>query len=514
MYASTRSKIDRYYQKLLRAKEREALAGKPLATEDRVEFCSKQLGFTPTAYQEKLLRDQNQFVVARWARQSGKSLTMAALTLHYALTHSGSRVAILAPSLRQSRKMIWRISSFLPKLGNVLEGKPLKTKLEFRNGSSIEALPNSPETIRGETLNLVFADELSFVQNDEELYDAVVYSLGTTNGRFIGTSTPGSQDSLFYSMCTDDERLGNVSRHPVSYREALEPDGPLKKEIVDQIRRQMTHDPWRWQREMEAEFAEDQDAWFPLELIKRCENPTLEPVIETAIQTGHVSPGVFFVGADLGQKHDHSAVAVVEKKGGDVHLVHLKRFKLGTEYGQVLGFLNLLDQKANSVRRILIDQTGVGEVFVEEAVKGGLKNAQGIMLSLPNKQDVMGYMKRAMEDGRLHIYYDRELIDELHVERFQLTKTGQVQFSHPDGTHDDRLWAFALAVYASRPEIPEYHPVAYTGRLNKPWWQASKVASVPKVGAAGVTNHPMCLTCWKPTDAPGGCGCKNRPLSS
>ena len=48
------------------------------------------------------------------------------------------------------------------------------------------------------------------------------------------------------------------------------------------------------------------------------------------------------------------------------------------------------------------------------------------------------------------------------MERYELTKTGQVRFSHSDGTRDDGLWAFALAVYASRPEVPEYHPVALT----------------------------------------------------
>lgn len=32
---------------------------------DPVEFCVKRLGFKPTAYQEKLLRDPAQFIVAR-----------------------------------------------------------------------------------------------------------------------------------------------------------------------------------------------------------------------------------------------------------------------------------------------------------------------------------------------------------------------------------------------------------------------------------------------------------------
>ena len=47
-------------------------------------------------------------------------------------------------------------------------------------------------------------------------------------------------------------------------------------------------------------------------------------------------------------------------------------------------------------------------------------------------------------------------------------KSGQLQFSHPSGTHDDSLWALALAVYASRPERPVYHPVVLTGYIVKP----------------------------------------------
>jgi hypothetical protein len=69
-----------------------------------------------------------------------------------------------------------------------------------------------------------------------------------------------------------------------------------------------------------------------------------------------------------------------------------------------------------------------------------------------------------MEEGRLHFAYDPDLINEINAERYQITKTGQTQFSHPSGTHDDRLWALALAVYAARYETPTYHPVGATGR--------------------------------------------------
>ena len=46
--------------------------------------------------------------------------------------------------------------------------------------------------------------------------------------------------------------------------------------------------------------------------------------------------------------------------------------------------------------------------------------------------------------------YDSQLIAEIHCEKYELTKTGHIMFSHPEGTHDDRLWALALACISTR----------------------------------------------------------------
>lgn len=176
-----------------------------------------------------------------------------------------------------------------------------------------------------------------------------------------------------------------------------------------------------------------------------------------------MSDSRFFAGCDVGQKRDHSAVAVVEKQEQLVHLVHMRRFRLGTEFGSVIGYLKLLNEKLKTLHRVLIDQTGVGGMFVEETRKL-LKNADGVMLSSPKKQEIMVYLKKVMQEQRLRIPFDRALMNEMNSERYEMTKTGQLQFSHSAGTHDDRLWALALAVYASRPEVPRYQGVVLRGR--------------------------------------------------
>jgi len=146
----------------------------------------------------------------------------------------------------------------------------------------------------------------------------------------------------------------------------------------------------------------------------------------------------------------------------------MKQFKLGTDYTHVMGYLNRLGQRIQTVKKTNIDQTGVGEYFIEEAAKAGVKLAVGTTLTVPEKENVLFYLRHLMEEGRLHIAYDPELINEMNAERFQLTKTGQTQFSNPSGTNDDRLWALALAAYASRLDTPTYHPAAAVNTSPRP----------------------------------------------
>jgi phage terminase large subunit-like protein len=244
---------------------------------DPIQFCSAVLKFTPYAYQLAFLEAASkfQFVVLRWCRQSGKSWIVASFLLWFAIAHKGIHIAIVSPSFKQSKRIITRIAGFLGKLPRGF-ARPLKTTIRIANGahglqdgSIIEAFANNPDTIRGPTVHLIYADEMGFIANDEELYDAILFALGATNGKFIASSTPWNRDSLFYKMCFD-EGFTDFKRLHVAWKAAVKPDGPLSPTILEKIKKQLAPDPWRWQREMEAEFSEDEDAWLPQSLITKC----------------------------------------------------------------------------------------------------------------------------------------------------------------------------------------------------------------------------------------------------
>jgi len=163
--------------------------------------------------------------------------------------------------------------------------------------------------------------------------------------------------------------------------------------------------------------------------------------------------GLFFIGVDLGKKRDHSVIAVIQKNGDILRLVFIKRFKLGTEYGAVMGAIRVLCEKLNTVQKVCVDQTGA-EFFVEDLKKVVRVPVEGVMLTVPSKQEVLGHLRIVMQAGKLFYPYDPDLLNEITAERYELTKSEQIHFSHPEGTHDDGLWALALAVYATRHAPP------------------------------------------------------------
>ena len=107
--------------------------------DDPVLFAEKVLVFHATGYQKEILRDGNRRVAVRMARQSGKSWSMGAKALWYAVTHRDSLVLVVSPSLRQSiifrDKMSRHINAVPKRLRRLIFSKILRTTIYLRNGS-------------------------------------------------------------------------------------------------------------------------------------------------------------------------------------------------------------------------------------------------------------------------------------------------------------------------------------------------------------------------------------------
>jgi phage FluMu gp28-like protein len=431
---------------------------------DPVVFFEQVVGFKPYPYQVEFIKMfvENQFVAARWCRQSGKSWIVSALLLWYALTHPDSHIAVVGPSWRQTKRIIARIAGFAKKLPPGMVFKPHKTYVTCTNGSDIEAFPNNPETIRGPTLHVVYEDEANFLANDQDMYDAILFTLSTTNGKFVCTSTPWNTDSLFWKFFNHKDFSDFKTLH-VMWEQAMSPNGPLNKDIVEKIKRMFGDDPSRWRREMEAEWAEDEDVWLTQSLIASC----IGTVKNCGVDLREFNPeascdGEFFAGLDLAQTRDYCVLSVVERLNGKLYLRHVKIFKQPTLYSTVLGYLKALQDRWGGFQKIRVDITREGPSIIADMENAGINNAEGVTFSVPRKSEMASLLKQRMSNQQFFYPllnwerpYDGDITTELNIERYDLRKDGAIGFSHPNGTHDDVFWATALAIYATVEMAPE-----------------------------------------------------------
>ena len=431
---------------------------------DPVEFAEGWLGFKPKPYQAELLRDQSKRIVVVYPRQSGKTSTLAVRMIHYAALHPITTSLIVAPGMRQSMIVMDRIHAHLmsltkPRRRRII-AKMQRTVVWLKNGSQIVALPNAPDLLRGYSASNIVCDESSFFREDELVFHSVLFPmLQTTQGTLIASSTPWGKDTVFYKFTQDPE----FSKHRVKIDEVITA-GLTTRKFVNEMKQRTPSE--RFRREYLAEFVEDELAYFSQSLITNSIDGKLASITDDWTKQVRAPMGRYFLGVDLGKKVDCSVIAVVRwnTKEECSELAGLVRFPLETPYASVIGMVKVICDKLQHVEVVLVDQTGVGEYIVEEMKNASIRctnPVKGMMLTVQSKQEVLGYMKHLMEKDALRLYYDRGLIDQINAEHFELTKAGQIQFSHADGTHDDELWALALAVYASRAPDTSFMRIGY-----------------------------------------------------
>jgi len=417
-------------------------------------FSDVFLNFHPTPYQLKFLEDASKQIATRWSRQSGKTKSFGIKGLKFCVLHPMSQAIIVAPGLRQSMLVCDRFEETYYQMAEPARkawvSKLQRTKVTFHNRSRMKFLPYSLHRLRGETSDLIFVDEAAFIRDDEILFDNVLKPMMATRwekgAQIIASSTPWGRNNMFYRFCKDPKIAPEWSQHHVTWKESVQA-GLIPLEFIEKQKREILSD--RFLREYEAEFTEDIDRWLPQDLISSCVSSDIEAWEFEDFFTGKE----VFLGVDLGKKVDYSVVAATEKVGDTIVLRHVKVFDLETPYASVIGYVKVLSERWRSAIRVFVDQTGVGEYIVEDMKRAGIDaQIEGVLLSLPAKEEICSYLKQKMQNKQFSLYYDNDIISNLNTETFELTKDGRIHYAHPEGTHDDIYWSIALACTASRSE--------------------------------------------------------------
>jgi len=410
---------------------------------DEVQFARRILHFQPYPYQEELLRDRSPFIAACCGRQVGKTTVASIKALHFALAKKDMHVLIVSAGLRQSMILFNRILGYIEKaipVTALLVGGN-RTEVKFANDSGIIALPCGREgnTLRGHTADMAILDEANFMPRT--VIDSVIRPTTITRSdpRIIMLSTPWMKDHPFYEAVTKPELGFRTYNWPTSV------NPQITKEALE-LERKTIGEP-NFNREYNAQFIDDQFNYFPSKLVLTC---TDDYPLNPEPNAGQNLKGEFYVGIDFGKHRDHSAIAIIqEQPDHSLRLVYLREFPLETPYTAVIGTIRRLNE-TYEFRGGQLDQTGVGEAPYEE-IKQFAPVIKGVTLTPRTKEDVLGNLLLTMEHKDVTIpKQPRTLLTQLTQQRCEPTQSGNLRFSHPQGTHDDLAWAFALAVHSYR----------------------------------------------------------------
>jgi phage terminase large subunit-like protein len=405
-------------------------------------FAQEILHFKPFAYQEKLLNDPAKRIIACMGRQTGKTTTIATKAIHYAYAHKNTTTLIISPSLRQSMIMFDKILTLTHQNQIIRRSITRKTRtiIQLTTNSQIIALPCSEHLLRGYTANLAICDEASFIP--ENIITEILFPmLSTTNGTAILLSTPWDKNHFFYKAFLNPQ----YSTHKIpSAQNPLIPQA-----FLTEMQQNMTTEAYK--REYQAEFTEAATSYFQQELIRKCiehaQKITLEPY---ATLEQPITKGEYYAGLDLGKLQDHSALAIIQRETDTLKLVYTHEFPLQTSYTEVINTVVHANQKFR-FQKALVDQTGIGEPILEALTEQDI-TAEGAKLTQDTKTEILTHLKLTMEQHRIAIPYDKRLCQQINDQQYAYTKNGKLTFNPAPNTHDDQLWALALAAYAARTE--------------------------------------------------------------
>ena len=421
----------------------------------KVKVLDHEYGLYP--YQQKFLEDNSRFRVWLKSRQIGATYLGALEALIGAC--GGMEQTVISASEDQAMRWYDEIGVHAKKLGVVLSGT--QTKIVVDN-TPINIRPNNFRTVQGFSGDLWF-DEFAWYQNPKRIFNLAMPTITSkkVEGRAAKVtilSTPFEEESLFYNLISDTGRYYMFSRHITNIYDAikdgLDVDIKVLRDLMDSDSFAMAY---------ECVFADDDNAYFPVKLIKSCVDYNL---------SYHTPPNdqVLYCGYDIGRVKDLSVLSGVYRDNTPPRLRastsgNLKNsnvFKGNDQEGNyyIVAIMDTLknasfkDQKnhlkahLNSYLKahINIDKTGIGMNLTEDLQNEHNDRVNGVYFTASSKEMMVKNVRKLFEDKLIKIPNDPALIADIHaIKRRAGSKSFLYDSDRNSYGHADRFWSLALA---------------------------------------------------------------------
>jgi|GEM_PF-2693866 len=449
---------------------------------------------------KSVVRNDGQTFFAEWARQSGKTETLASTAYAVSVLFAPIRIGIFGPKQRQAQIMWDRVKERYNQ--EVLDGLGLEIEkyggntFKLSSGSVVQAITAGSGNIEGETFDLILIDETQKISRRMLL--AEIWPMGAeTNATKCCIGTPHFQDCWFREQL---ERLkGTPFCMIYDWRTPAKYSKNYRKSIARQLE-QMSPESEEFRTQYELEWILESGMFITIEDWRRMNPPPLmTPVVtkEELYDSEINSKWQVRAGVDLAKEHDSTVLTVTGKYFGswepywdgfsEETIVLLDVVELeGLEYPDQIDIIQEeLDRWHADV--LGVDSTGVGDPVTDILKRELNQHVEGIKFTSSSKHDLYKHVERKVKveeewdycnfvipkkvRSYPHLEVSMRKMEEQWLELTKEYKGSRMSVEGPDSGHDDYPDSAALSMWVQDADynIDEKHmtsPTPVLGTMN------------------------------------------------
>ncbi len=287
-----------------------------------------------------------------------------------------------------------------------------------------------PELIEGFAYQLILLNEAGIILNNRYLWENTILPMSMDyNADIIIGGTPKGCN-LFYEL---HARAGSGKADPkYKHWEAFHftsYDSKYQdKEKIDELADNMPELVRR--QEIYAEFLSDVAGVF--KNVDRCLGSVAQPPVKG---------NRYFMGVDLAKYVDFTVIDILNQNGSQVYFNRLHQ----QEWAYQKRLIADIAQQYGAL--VYIDSTGVGDPIYEDLQRESI-NIRGIKFDSARKKQVIESLMLSIEQQKISLLREQVQTDELKMFTYDISPSGIIRYSAPEGLHDDCVIALALANYA------------------------------------------------------------------
>lgn len=379
----------------------------------------------PTDYQRSYLASEKPFSILVWHRRARKTRTALNKQVMKIMTQPRGVYYYVLPTYRQAKAVIWDslVKDHIP--DEIVEKKnDSELAIYYKNGSIQRFVgAEDPDKHRGTNPIDVVFDEYSEMSERiwTEIFQPVLReNKGTATFVYTPKGKNHSWKLLQLAKQQPDRWYSDVR--------SVHDTGMFTSEELEEIK--LNTPMSLYQQEYECSFLESASSFF-----RRTRENLYEP-------DGYDDTHSYQLGIDLAKYQDWTVITPF-----DLHTFKVlpqDRFNQ-VDWNLQKARIGVAHHKYNRAH-LVVDATGVGDPIAEDLQNEGLP-VTPFKFTEASKRELLTHLSILIEQDKIKLPNDENLLAELDAIQWGLTDTGKTQITTVQGMTDDRVMSLALAVW-------------------------------------------------------------------